>query len=71
MYESIGYRPLQGRFPAPSLNFNHNLYRQGKGTADHLTLLRLFLFKFSKMKEKNSESGRKYGGKVVLSHRGL
>ena len=45
MCESIGHRPLRGRCPAPSLNFNHNLLRQGTGTADHLTLLRLlFLY---------------------------
>ena len=43
MCESIGHRPLRGRCPAPSLNFNHNLLRQGTGTADHLTLLRLFI----------------------------
>ena len=42
MYESIGHRPLWGRCPAPSLNLNHNLRGQGTGTADHLTLLRLF-----------------------------
>ena len=42
MCESIGHRPLRGRCPAPSLNFKHNLLRQGTGTADHLTLLRLF-----------------------------
>ena len=34
--ESIGHRPLRG-------NFNHNLLKQGTGTADHLTLLRLFM----------------------------
>ena len=44
MCESIGHRPLRGRCPAPSLNFNHNLLKQGTGTADHLTLLRLFSF---------------------------
>ena len=43
MCESKGHRPLQGRCPAPSLNYNHNLLKQGTGTADHLTLLRLFL----------------------------
>ena len=43
MCESIGHRPLRGRWPAPPLNFNHNLLKQGTGTADHLTLLRLFL----------------------------
>ena len=38
---------LQGRCPAPSLNFIHNLLRKGTGAADHLTLLRLFhLFGF-------------------------
>ena len=41
MCESIGHRPLWGHCPAPSLNFNHKLLRQGTGTADHLTLLRL------------------------------
>ena len=41
MCESIGHRPLRGRCPAP-LNFNHNLLKQGTGTADHLTLLRRF-----------------------------
>ena len=45
MYESIGHRPFRGRCPAPPLNYNHNLLKQGTGTADHLTLLRLlFLF---------------------------
>ena len=34
--ESIGHQPLRG-------NFNHNLLKQGTGTADHLTLLRLFM----------------------------
>ena len=42
MCESIGHRPLWSRCPAPSLNFKHNLLRLGMGTADHLTLLRLF-----------------------------
>ena len=42
MCESIGHWPLRGRCPAPPLNFQHNLLRQGTGTADHLTLLRLF-----------------------------
>ena len=42
MCESIGHRPLRGHYPAPSLNFKHNLPKQGTGTADHLTLLRLF-----------------------------
>ena len=40
--ESIGHRPLRGCCPAPPLNYNHNLLKQGTGTADHLTLLRLF-----------------------------
>ena len=40
--ESIGHQPLQGRCPAPTLNYDHDLPKQGKGTADHLTLLRLF-----------------------------
>ena len=42
--ESIGHGPLQGRCPAPSHNFKHNQLRQGTGTADHLTLLRLLLY---------------------------
>ena len=45
--ESIGHRPLRGRCPAPTLNYNHDLPKQGTGTADHLTLLRLF-FSFFK-----------------------
>ena len=36
--------PLCSRSPAPPLNFNHNLLRQSSGTADHLTILRLFTF---------------------------
>ena len=44
--ESIGHRPLWGRCPAPSLNLNHKLLGQGTGTADHLTLLRLFILFF-------------------------
>ena len=44
MCESIGHRPLRGRCPASPLNFNHNLLKQGTGSADHLTLLRLLLF---------------------------
>ena len=32
-----------GPLPCSPLNFKHNLLRQGTGTADHLTLLRLFL----------------------------
>ena len=41
--ESIGHRPL---WPLPYLpfNFKHNLLRQGTGTADHKTRLRLLLF---------------------------
>ena len=31
-----------GPLPCSPLNFNHNQLRQGTGTADHLTLLRLF-----------------------------
>ena len=46
MRESIGHRPLRGRCPAPSLNFQHNLLKQGTGTTDHLTLLRLLLIKY-------------------------
>ena len=42
MCESIGHRPFRGRCPAPSLDYYHNLLKQGVGTADHLTLLRLF-----------------------------
>ena len=42
MCKSIGHRPLWGRCPVPSLNLYHNLLEQGKGTADNLTLLRLF-----------------------------
>ena len=40
--ESIGHRPLRSRCPAPTLNCNHDLPKQGTGTADRLTLLRLF-----------------------------
>ena len=39
---SIGHRLLRGRCPAPSLNYNHYLPKQGTSTADHLTLLSLF-----------------------------
>ena len=39
MCGSIGHRPLWGRCPAASLNYNRNL--EGMDTADHLTLLRL------------------------------
>ena len=42
MCESIGHQPLRGRCPATSLNYSSNLPKQGPGTADHLTLLRLF-----------------------------
>ena len=41
MNKNMGHRTLWGRCPTPSLNINHNLLRQGKGTADHLTLWRL------------------------------
>ena len=41
LFESIGHRPFRGRCPCSPLNFKHNLLRQGTGTADHLTLLRL------------------------------
>ena len=44
MCESIAHPPLWDRCPAPSFNFKHNLPKQGTGTADHLTLLRLFTF---------------------------
>ena len=40
--ESIGHRPLWGCCPAPTLYYDHDLPKQGTGTADHLTLLRLF-----------------------------
>ena len=39
--ESISQQPLWGRYPAPALNYNHDLPEQGTGNADHLTLLRL------------------------------
>ena len=39
--ESIGHRPLWGHCPAPTLNYNHDLPKQGTGTADLITLLRL------------------------------
>ena len=48
MCESKGHRPLWGRCPAPTLNFKHNLPKQGTGTADHLTLLRLLFLQFAK-----------------------
>ena len=38
--ESISHLPLWGRCFAPSINFNHNLLKQGTGAADHPTLLR-------------------------------
>ena len=47
MCEITGHRPFWGRFPATSLNFKHNLLRQGTGSADHLTLLQLFGIGFS------------------------
>ena len=37
--ESIGHRPLRDRCPVPTLNYNHNLPKQGTGTADHLNAL--------------------------------
>ena len=43
MCESIGHRPLRRRCPAPPSTSTPNLLKQGTGTADHLTLLRLFL----------------------------
>ena len=36
-----------GPLPCSPLNFNQNLFKQGAGTADHLTLLRLFLLELS------------------------
>ena len=39
--ETLGHRPLHGRRPAPALNYNHDLLKEGTGTADQLTLLRL------------------------------
>ena len=38
LYESMGHRPLLGRCPAPTLNYN-DLPKQGTGTADHLLRL--------------------------------
>ena len=52
MCESVGHRLLRGRCPAPSLHFRHNLHRQGTGTADHQTFLRLFPFNFSRIPQK-------------------
>ena len=43
MCESIGHRPLHGRCPALPSTSTYNLLKQGTGTADHLTLLRLLL----------------------------
>ena len=37
--ESIGHRLLWGRCSAPTLNYNHDLPKQGTGTADHLVTL--------------------------------
>ena len=37
--DSKGHRPLWGRCPAPTLNYNHDLPKQGTGTADHLTVV--------------------------------
>ena len=31
--ESIDHQPLRGRSSAPSLNYNHDLPKQGSGTA--------------------------------------
>ena len=45
--ESIGHRPVRGRCPGPIRNYNLDLPKQGKGTADHLTLLRLLSLKFA------------------------
>ena len=43
MCVSICHRPFLPLGPLPcSLNFSHNLLKQGTGAADHLTLLRLF-----------------------------
>ena len=44
--EIIDHRSLRGRYPAPTFNYNHDLPKQGTGTADHLTLLRLFKIMF-------------------------
>ena len=46
LWESIDNQPLRGRCPAPTLNFNHDLPKQGTGTADHLRFFRLFFFIF-------------------------
>ena len=50
--ESIGHRPLWSRYPTPTLNYNHDLTKQGMGTADRLTLCRLFLLYSSINKER-------------------
>ena len=50
--ESIGHRPLQGRCPAPTLSYNHDLPRQGTGTANHHFILNL---KEKNCKEKKRE----------------
>ena len=39
---SIGHQPLWGLCLAPTFNHNHDLPKQGTGTADHQTLLGLF-----------------------------
>ena len=39
MCENISHRPLWSRCPAPTLNYNHDLPKQGTGTADHLVTL--------------------------------
>ena len=41
MSESIGYQPLCSCYSAPSFNITHKLLKQGTGTANHLTLLRI------------------------------
>ena len=41
-----GHWPFWSRCPAPALNYNPDLPKQGTGTADHLTLLRLLLFRY-------------------------
>ena len=33
--ESIGHQPLWGHCLAPTLNYNHDLPKQGMDTADH------------------------------------
>ena len=51
--KSIGHRPFQGRCPAPPSTLTSNLLKQGTRTADHLSLLRLFLF-FLKSNHQNN-----------------